>query len=104
MCGRQLLTPGSSRADPGSRSPPTAWTSGTPAVHSAQMKMKPPVRKLALTAHVTSSVGWLGAVLGYIALAVTGIVSGDAAKVSGALVSMESIGWLVLVPCSVATL
>ena len=30
------------------------------------MSMTPPVRKLALTAHVTSSVGWLGAVVAFL--------------------------------------
>jgi hypothetical protein len=68
------------------------------------MKMKPAVRKLALTAHVVSSVGWLGAALGYIALAATCVGGGDAAKARGAYLSMESIGWFVLVPCSVAAL
>ena len=66
--------------------------------------MKPPLRKLVLTAHVTSSVGWLGAVLGYIALAATAISHGEADRIQGAFVSMETIGWLVLVPFAVATL
>jgi hypothetical protein len=68
------------------------------------MTMKPPLRKFTLTAHVTSSVGWLGAALGYIALAVTAISDGDSDRIRGAFVSMETIGWFVLVPCSLATL
>jgi hypothetical protein len=37
------------------------------------MPMTPRVRKLALTTHVTSSVGWLGAVAAFLALAVAGL-------------------------------
>ena len=39
------------------------------------MTMTPRLRKFALTAHVTSSVGWLGAVAGFLALAVAGLTS-----------------------------
>lgn len=34
------------------------------------MTMPPHPRKFALTAHVTAAVGWLGAVVGFLALAV----------------------------------
>ncbi len=34
--------------------------------------MTPIVRKFALTAHITFSVGWLGAVAGFLALAIAG--------------------------------
>ena len=37
------------------------------------MTMTPSFRKFALTAHVTSSVGWLGAVVVFLALAVVGL-------------------------------
>lgn len=36
------------------------------------------VRKLLLLAHVTLSVGWLGAVAAYLALAIAGLTSSDA--------------------------
>ena len=39
------------------------------------MALTPRLRKLALTAHVTSSVGWLGAVIGFLALSVAGLTS-----------------------------
>jgi hypothetical protein len=68
------------------------------------MMMAPRIRKLALTAHVTSSVGWLGAVGGFLALAVVGLSSEDAQKVRAAYVAMESITWLVIVPLSFAAL
>lgn len=68
------------------------------------MTMAPPLRKLALTAHVTVSVGWLGAVVAFLALAVTGLASQDAPTVRGAYLVMEATGWFVLVPLSVASL
>ena len=68
------------------------------------MIMTPRLRKLALTAHVTSSVGWLGAVTGFLALAVTGLVSEDAETVRAAYLVMEPIGWFVLVPFALASL
>jgi hypothetical protein len=37
--------------------------------------MSPGLRKLALLAHVTCSVGWLGAVAGFLALAIAGLAS-----------------------------
>jgi hypothetical protein len=68
------------------------------------MAMTPRLRKLALTAHVTSSVGWLGAVAGVLALAVAGVASQDAQTVRAAYLAMEITGWFVLVPLSFASL
>jgi len=68
------------------------------------MTMTPRVRKLALTAHVTSSVGWLGAVAGFLALAVAGLTSEDAQLVRGVYLIMELTGWFVLVPLAIASL
>jgi hypothetical protein len=62
------------------------------------------VRKLALTAHVTSSVGWLGAVAAFLALAVVGLTSQDAQTVRGAYLVMEPAAWFVLVPMAFASL
>jgi hypothetical protein len=42
------------------------------------MNMKPGLRKFALTAHITASVGWLGAVVAYLAVAIAGLTSHDA--------------------------
>jgi hypothetical protein len=66
--------------------------------------LAPGVRKLALTAHVTASVGWLGAVAGFLALALTGLTSSDAQLVRATYLTMEAIGWFVLVPLAVASL
>jgi hypothetical protein len=68
------------------------------------MTMTPRVRKFALTAHVVSSVGWLGAVAGVLALAVAGLTSQDAQTVRAAYLAMELTGWFVLVPLGVASL
>jgi len=68
------------------------------------MTMTPRLRKFALTAHVTSSVGWLGAVVVFLALAVVGLTSQDAQTVRGAYLVMEPAAWLVLVPLTFASL
>jgi hypothetical protein len=68
------------------------------------MTMTPGLRKFALTAHVTFSVGWLGAVAAFLALAVTGLTSQDALTVRGAYVAMELTGWFLIVPLSFASL
>jgi hypothetical protein len=65
--------------------------------------MSPGLRKLTLTAHVTSSVGWLGAVAGFLPLAVTVLVSRDPQTVRAAYLAMEPIAWYVLVPLSFAS-
>lgn len=66
--------------------------------------MTPRLRKLALTAHVTLSVGWLGAVAGFLALAVAGLTSHDAQTVRAAYLAMELITWYAIVPLSLASL
>ena len=68
------------------------------------MTMTPRLRKFALTAHITFSVGWLGAVVPYLALAIVGLTSQDAQMVRAAYLSMELIGWFVIVPLSIAAL
>jgi hypothetical protein len=64
----------------------------------------PRLRKLALTAHVTASVGWVGAVIVFLALAVIGLTSEDAETVRGAYLVMEPAAWFVLVPLAFASL
>ncbi len=68
------------------------------------MTMTPRLRTFVLTAHVTSSIGWLGAVVVFLALSISGLTSQDAQLVRAAYLAMESIGWLVLVPLSLASL
>jgi hypothetical protein len=66
--------------------------------------LAPPWRKLALTAHVVASVGWLGAVLAFLSLAVAGLTGTDASVVRAAYISSKTITWAVIVPLSFATL
>jgi hypothetical protein len=68
------------------------------------MTMSPGLRKFALTAHVTSSVGWIGGGIGSLALAVAGLTSRDAQVVRAAYLMLELTGWYVLVPLSLASL
>ena len=69
------------------------------------MTTSPPrLRKARLTAHVTASVGWLGAVAGFLALSVAGLTSQDAQTVRATYLAMEATGWFVLVPFSLASL
>ena len=68
------------------------------------MTMTPRINKFALTAHVTFSVGWLGAVVVYLALAIAGLTVRDVQMVRAAYLSMELIGWYVIVPFSLAAL
>ncbi|MBJ6111227.1 hypothetical protein JAO73_19555 [Hymenobacter sp. BT523] len=68
------------------------------------MTFGPAFRKLMLTAHITFSVGWLGAVAVFLALAVTGLTSHEAPLVRAAYLAMGLSGWLVLVPSSFAAL
>ena len=66
--------------------------------------MPPGVRKLALTAHVAFSVGWLGAVIVFLALAVVGLTSREPETVRGAYLVMEPAAWFALVPLAFASL
>jgi hypothetical protein len=68
------------------------------------MTMPSRLRKLVLTLHVTCSVGWLGAVVAFLALAVAGLTSDDAQRIRGCYLAMESIAWVVIVPLSLASL
>ena len=66
--------------------------------------MTPAIRKLNLTAHVTSSVGWLGAVAAFLVLSIAGLTSQDADIVRGAYLSMNLVGQFIIVPLSLAAL
>jgi hypothetical protein len=68
------------------------------------VKLTPRLRKLALTAHVAASVGWLGAVGAFLALGVVALTSDDPETVRAAYLVMEPAAWLVLVPLALASL
>jgi len=68
------------------------------------MNMSPKVRKLALTAHVTSSLGWLGSVAAFLVLSIAGLKSRNVETVRGAYLAMALIGRYTIVPLSLAAL
>lgn len=68
------------------------------------MVMPPGLRKTALTLHVCMSVGWLGAVVTFLALTVIGMTSRNEATVRGAYLVMEPAARYVLIPLALASL
>jgi hypothetical protein len=61
------------------------------------------LRKLVLTTHVVTSVGWLGAVVAYLALDITAVTSQDVEMVRGAYFAMEVLVLYVIVPLAFAS-
>lgn len=68
------------------------------------MLMSPFFRKFGLTAHITFSVGWFGAVAGFLALAIAGLTSDNPQIVASSYISMDLITWFVIVPACFGTL
>jgi hypothetical protein len=68
------------------------------------MTMPPRVRKFALTVHITVSVGWIGAVMAYLALVVVAMTSQDAQTLRAVWIALELTGWFVIVPLAVGSL
>lgn len=68
------------------------------------MTMPPRLRKAVLTMHVMTSVGWLGAVLAYIGLDVTAVISRDIERVQSAYLAMEMTISYAIVPLALASL
>ena len=65
------------------------------------MVMPPPLRRAALAVHVITSVGWIGAVVAYLALGIAAAVSEQPQTVRAAWIAMELTGWVVIVPLGV---
>ncbi|MEA3143236.1 MAG: hypothetical protein QOG31_560 [Thermoplasmata archaeon] len=68
------------------------------------MLFTPGARKLALVAHVTASVGWMGAVAVFAGLSVVGLGSRDAEVVRAAYIVMGPTAWYVILPLCLASL
>jgi hypothetical protein len=66
--------------------------------------MNPSIRKLALTAHVAASVGWVGALAVFLAHALASVMSESELVVRAAAIAMGLTAWLVIMPLSVASL
>jgi hypothetical protein len=68
------------------------------------MTMKPALRKLTLTIHLIASVGWIGAIIPYLALVVTALAKPDAQTLRIAWTAMALVGWDVLIPLAFGAL
>jgi hypothetical protein len=68
------------------------------------MIMPPILRKLALIVHITASVGWAGAVAGFLVLAVAGLLSNNPEVVRGVYIAMDVIVQYAIVPLCLAAL
>lgn len=68
------------------------------------MLMRPGLRRFALTAHITTSVGWLGAVAGFLTHAIASMTMQDAEMLRTAYYLMELTLWYVLLPLCLASL
>lgn len=65
------------------------------------MIIPPALRRAALAVHVITSVGWIGAVVAYLALGIAAAMSEQPQTVRAAWIAMELTGWLVIVPLAV---
>lgn len=68
------------------------------------MSMSPGLRKLARTVHICASVGWLGAVLTYLALAIAALMNFGTPTGRALYPAMELLVWTVILPLSLASL
>lgn len=68
------------------------------------MTMTPRLRKVALTAHVAASVGWLGAAVAYSGLVVAALRNHDAHFVRAAYLAIQAMTWYAIVPLALTSL
>lgn len=61
-------------------------------------------RRAVLTVHLSVSIGWIGAVVAYLVLAVAAETAGVGATIRAAWIAMELIGWYAITPLAVASL
>jgi hypothetical protein len=66
--------------------------------------MSPRLSKIMLTSHITFSVGWLGTVVVFLVLAITGLTSQDNQLAQSSLIAMELSAWFVIVPFCLTSL
>ena len=68
------------------------------------MIMPPKIRKFMLVSHIIFSVGWIGAIVCFLALAITGLRRFDPQELRSTYYAMNLIAQLVIVPLALATL
>lgn len=66
--------------------------------------MSPRVRKIALAAHLTFSVGWLGAVVAFVVPAVAAVASTDATTIRASFTTMSLMAAYAIVPLAAGAL
>lgn len=67
------------------------------------MTLPPRWRRFVLVTHIATSVGWLGAVLAYLALDITAVTTSSGPLARAAYLAMDVIVWSVIVPLALAT-
>lgn len=68
------------------------------------MTMKSNTRKLLLISHITFSVGWIGAVVVFLVLAISGLTTKDPTIANATFYAMKMSTWYVIVPFSISSL
>jgi hypothetical protein len=66
--------------------------------------MRVPLRKLGLGVHVIASVGWIGSVAAFTAVAFLACASSEPAALAAAGEALAVIGWAVVVPLAAASI
>lgn len=73
-------------------------------MNARPIMMSATTRKAMLTTHVICSVGWIGAVAAFLALAVVGLIGRDMQLMRSMYLAMHEIAWEVIVPLAFASL
>lgn len=67
------------------------------------MTLPPRWRRFVLVTHIATSVGWLGAVLAYLALDITAVTTSSGPLARAAYLTMDVIVWSAIVPLALAS-
>ncbi|WP_328530690.1 DUF2269 domain-containing protein [Nocardioides sp. NBC_00368] len=68
------------------------------------MIVGPRLRRLLLALHLSCSVGWIGSICAYLALAFAVPATDDPAVVRASWIGMEVVGWYAIVPLALGSL
>lgn len=68
------------------------------------MTFSPRLSKFILTSHITFSVGWFGAVVVFLALAITGLTSTNLQLARASYLAMEVSAWFAIIPLCFSSL
>ena len=66
--------------------------------------MSPSLRKFALTLHITCSVGWIGAVIAFLALVIAAMTREDVQILRAVWIALDLLGFLVIIPLAMVSL